>query len=90
MSIRLFQWLCACCREIALEILAQQEIGAFIVRDSTTHPHCYALSVKVPKFDNPSGISHYLIFKSSRGVKLKVRTVSCVNSLRTTRLLLQN
>lgn len=60
-------------REIALEILMQQEIGSFIVRDSTTHPGCYALSVKVPKFENPAGISHYLIHRtSSGGVKLKV------------------
>ncbi|XP_064642221.1 tensin homolog isoform X2 [Lineus longissimus] len=54
-------------REIALEILSQEEIGSFIVRDSTTHPGCFALSVKVPKFDNPTGISHYLITRTSRG-----------------------
>jgi len=54
-------------REMALESLAQQEIGSFIVRDSTTHPTCFALSVKVPKFENPSGISHYLIVRTSRG-----------------------
>lgn len=58
-------------REIALEILQQEEIGSFIVRDSTTHPGCYALSVKVPKYENLSGISHYLILKTHRGVKLK-------------------
>ncbi|GAB1602223.1 hypothetical protein Ahia01_000501400 [Argonauta hians] len=56
-------------REIALEILLQEEIGSFIVRDSTTHPGCYALSVKVPKY--MGGISHYLILKTQRGVKLK-------------------
>lgn len=60
------------CREIALEILQQEDIGSFIVRDSTTHPGCYALSVRVPKYDNPTGISHYLILKTQRGVKLKV------------------
>jgi hypothetical protein len=59
-------------REIALEILQQEEIGSFIVRDSSTHPGCYALSVRVPKFENPTGISHYLILKTQRGVKLKV------------------
>ncbi|XP_029651682.1 tensin-4-like isoform X1 [Octopus sinensis] len=58
-------------REIALEILQQEEVGSFIVRDSTTHPGCYALSVKVPKYENLSGISHYLILKTHRGVKLK-------------------
>ena len=61
------------CREIALEILVQQEIGSFIIRDSTTHPGCFALSVKVPKFENPTGISHYLIHRTKSGnFKLKV------------------
>ncbi|XP_052760662.1 uncharacterized protein LOC128203321 isoform X1 [Mya arenaria] len=58
-------------RDVALEILQQEDIGSFIVRDSSTHPGCYALSVRVPKFENPSGISHYLIMKTPRGVKLK-------------------
>ncbi|KAL8623741.1 hypothetical protein ACOMHN_040087 [Nucella lapillus] len=58
-------------REIALEILQQEEVGSFIVRDSTTHPGCFALSVRVPKFENSAGISHYLILKTQRGVKLK-------------------
>ena len=60
-------------REIALEILQQEEVGAFVVRDSSTHPGCYALSVRVPRFENASGISHYLIMRTQRGVKLKVR-----------------
>lgn len=58
-------------REIALEILQQEEVGGFIVRDSSTHPGCYALSVRVPKYENASGISHYLILRTHRGVKLK-------------------
>lgn len=58
-------------REIALEILQQEDVGSFIVRDSTTHPGCFALSVRVPKFENTSGITHYLILKTQRGVKLK-------------------
>jgi len=61
------------CREVALEILSQQDIGSFLVRDSTTHPGCYALSVKVPKYDNPSGISHYLITRTPQStVRFKV------------------
>ena len=64
---------CHADREIALEMLSQEEVGSFVVRDSTTHPGCYALSVKVPKFDNPAGISHYLITRTAHGgVKLKV------------------
>ncbi|KAI8795677.1 hypothetical protein BgiMline_029350 [Biomphalaria glabrata] len=58
-------------REIALEILQQEDVGSFIVRDSSTHPGCYALSVRVPKFENATGISHYLILRTHRGVKLK-------------------
>ena len=56
-----------------MEILQQEEVGAFVVRDSSTHPGCYALSVRVPRFENASGISHYLIMRTQRGVKLKVR-----------------
>ena len=67
-------WRCDCFREIALEVLSEQDVGSFIVRDSTSHPNCFALSVKVPKFDNPSGISHYLITTGEGGtLKLKVR-----------------
>jgi len=58
--------------DVALELLAGEEVGAFIVRDSSTHPGCYALSVRVPKYENPAGISHYLIMNTPRGVKLKV------------------
>jgi len=60
-------------RDVALEILSQQDIGSFLVRDSTTHPGCYALSVKVPKYDNPVGISHYLITRTPQNtVRFKV------------------
>lgn len=59
-----------------MEILSQEEVGSFIVRDSTTHPGCFALSVRVPKFENSSGISHYLILKTHRGVRLKVSILS--------------
>ncbi|XP_059153838.1 uncharacterized protein LOC131939516 [Physella acuta] len=58
-------------REIALDILQQEDVGSFIVRDSSTHPGCFALSVRVPKYENASGISHYLILRTHRGVKLK-------------------
>lgn len=54
-------------RETALEVLSQQDIGSFVIRDSTTHPGCFALSVKVPRYDNPSGISHYLITQTAKG-----------------------
>ncbi|VDP44924.1 unnamed protein product [Schistosoma margrebowiei] len=58
-------------REIAFELLAKEEVGSFLVRNSATHPGCCALSVRVPNKDNPIGITHYLIQKTNRGVRLK-------------------
>uniref|UniRef100_A0A183SKV9 SH2 domain-containing protein n=1 Tax=Schistocephalus solidus TaxID=70667 RepID=A0A183SKV9_SCHSO len=42
-----------------------------LVRDSVTHPGCWALSVRVPEHVNCMGITHYLIQHSKHGVKLK-------------------
>ncbi|CAF0758575.1 unnamed protein product [Adineta ricciae] len=50
-------------REVICQVLQQADYGAFVLRKSTTHPDCYALSVKVPKFAHDSNISHYLIEK---------------------------
>nr|CAH8832604.1 unnamed protein product [Trichobilharzia regenti] len=58
-------------REIAFELLAREEIGSFLVRNSATHPGCCALSVRVSNKDNPIGITHYLIQRTNRGVRLK-------------------
>ncbi|KAK4474170.1 hypothetical protein MN116_003470 [Schistosoma mekongi] len=58
-------------REIAFELLAREEVGSFLVRNSATHPGCCALSVRVPNKDNPLGITHYLIQKTNQGVRLK-------------------
>jgi hypothetical protein len=55
-------------REATLEVLAHQDIGSFVVRKSTTNPGCYALTVKVPKYDNPVGISHYLLTRTSQNM----------------------
>lgn len=49
------------CRDAVCHALQQADYGAFILRDSTTHGDCYALSVKVPKFTHDSNIAHYLI-----------------------------
>ena len=61
-------------REISLEILRQEPVGSFLVRQSTSKPGCYALSVRVPKdkSHSTSGIAHYLITQSNRGFKIKV------------------
>ena len=61
-------------RDRVLDRLAQQDVGCFVVRDSTTHAGCYALSIRVDKYDaDDHGISHFLITRTPRGtVKLKV------------------
>ncbi|XP_022910569.1 EGFR adapter protein-like isoform X2 [Onthophagus taurus] len=58
-------------REIALEILAQEPVGAFMVRESTSKPGCFALSLRVPRSFQPTGIAHYLIVRTNRGYKIK-------------------
>ncbi|XP_076266725.1 uncharacterized protein LOC143200210 [Rhynchophorus ferrugineus] len=58
-------------REIALEILSQEPIGSFMVRRSTTKMGCYALSVRVPRSFQLSGIAHYLIMRTKRGYRIK-------------------
>jgi len=66
---------CVCAdREKVLDRLAQQDVGSFVIRDSTTHAGCYALSIRVDKHDTDDhGISHFLITRTPRGtVKLKV------------------
>ncbi|XP_013792947.1 src-like-adapter 2, partial [Limulus polyphemus] len=57
--------------EIALEILGQEPIGSFMVRESTSKPGCYALSLRVPREFQLSGIAHYLIMRTQRGYKIK-------------------
>ena len=63
-------------REIALEVLSQEPVGAFMVRESTTKHGCYALSLRVPRDFQVSGIAHYLILKTAKGYKIKVRFVN--------------
>lgn len=62
-------------RAQVLENLSREDIGSFIIRESSTHDTCFALSVKVPKFNNPTGIAHYIIHRTpSHGFKFKVGT----------------
>ncbi|XP_059048770.1 uncharacterized protein LOC131843998 [Achroia grisella] len=58
-------------REIALEVLSGERVGAFLVRGSTTQAGCFALSVRVPADFQPSGIAHYLILTTPKGYKIK-------------------
>ncbi|XP_022236216.1 tensin-4-like [Limulus polyphemus] len=58
-------------REIVLEVLTNEPVGSFMVRKSASKPDCYALSLRVPRTFQPSGIAHYLILKTIRGYKIK-------------------
>ncbi|XKL69344.1 hypothetical protein PGB90_007113 [Kerria lacca] len=58
-------------REITLEVLSQEPVGAFMVRESTTKSGCYALSLRVPREYHPRGIAHYLIIRTNKGYKIK-------------------
>lgn len=57
-------------REISLEVLSRQSPGAFLVRQSSTKPGCFALSLRVPP--PAPKVAHYLIMGTSRGYKIKV------------------
>ena len=57
-------------QDISLEVLAQQNPGAFMVRKSTNKSGCFALSVRVPA-PGPK-VAHYLIHRTTRGYKIKV------------------
>ncbi|XP_058067386.1 EGFR adapter protein-like [Anopheles bellator] len=56
-------------REISLEVLSRQSPGAFLVRQSTTKPGCFALSLRVPP--PAPKVAHYLILRTIRGYKIK-------------------
>ena len=56
-------------RDIAMEILTQQPEGAFMVRQSSSSPGCYALTMKA----NNNKILNFLIENVEGGVKLQVR-----------------
>ncbi|KAG4067496.1 hypothetical protein HA402_002773 [Bradysia odoriphaga] len=56
-------------REISLEVLSRQTPGAFLVRQSSTKPGCFALSLRVPP--PAPKVAHYLILKTPRGYKIK-------------------
>lgn len=57
-------------REISLEVLSRQSPGAFLVRQSSTKPGCFALSLRVPP--PAPKVAHYLILRTPRGYKIKV------------------
>lgn len=64
-------------REISLEVLSRQSPGAFLVRQSSTKPGCFALSLRVPP--PAPKVAHYLILKTPRGYKIKVSPCKLYN-----------
>lgn len=59
-------------RDIAVEVLQSKSPGAFLVRKSSSKPGCYALTLRVPSPPGPK-IANYIILRSPRGYKIKVR-----------------
>lgn len=57
-------------REISLEVLRRKIPGEFLVRESSTKPGCFALSLRAPP--PAPQVVHYLILRSPRGYKIKV------------------
>lgn len=57
-------------REISLEILLQQPLGSFLMRQSESHKKCFALSMRVAPLEPPK-LSHYLIEKKHNFYKFK-------------------
>ena len=60
-------------RELAVKILAECPVGSFIVRNSQSQMSsgCLALTVRVPRSFNGTGILHYLILVTEAGFRIK-------------------
>jgi len=60
-------------RDLAVKILSDCSVGSFIVRTSQSQvgSNCLALTVRVPKSFNGTGILHYLIVVSESGFRIK-------------------
>ncbi|XP_077290561.1 focal adhesion protein tensin isoform X2 [Arctopsyche grandis] len=60
-------------RDEAISLLQNQEIGAFIIRDSNSFPNAFGLALKVasPGLSAVDSVRHFLIEPTSRGVRLK-------------------
>eukprot|EP00794_Sanderia_malayensis_P015143 gene15143-16700_t len=54
-------------REISEEILANEKVGSFFIRESTSNPGSYAITIKLPKFVKDSEIGNMLIERISSG-----------------------
>jgi len=60
-------------RELAVKIISDCPVGSFIVRNSQSQMSsgCLALTVRVPKSFNGTGILHYLIIVTEAGFRIK-------------------
>ena len=60
-------------RDLAVKILSDCSVDSFIVRTSQSQvgSNCLALTVRVPKSFNGTGILHYLIVVSESGFRIK-------------------
>lgn len=70
-------------REVSLDILLQQPPGSFLIRQSESHPKCFALSMRVEPLEPPK-LSHYLIEKTRHGffkIKGFVKEFTTLSSL---------
>ena len=63
-----------------MEVLKREPEGSFIVRASNSK-NGLALSVRVPQDFHPEGIVHYLIIRSPKGFKIKVRITNSSDSI---------
>ena len=60
-------------RDLAVKILSDCSVGSFIVRNSQSQlsAGCLALTVRVPKSFNGTGILHYLIVVTESGFRIR-------------------
>ena len=59
-------------REVAVKVLVDCPVGSFVIRHSQTHgTGTLALTVRVPKSFNGTGILHYLVVGSEAGWRIK-------------------
>lgn len=65
-------------QQMSLEALAQQSPGDFIVRKANNKNGSFTLSLRVPGASHK--IAHYIIVRTHRGYKIKVRFASLIPS----------
>ncbi len=54
-------------REFSEELLKGEKIGSFFIRESTSNPGSFAMTLRLPKVMKKSGIGNILIQKTPEG-----------------------